>query len=193
MLPFLELALPHTLFAVLAVLQTVLEYLFLRSLSFFLGISSSFHISERTFHHFEFPCYKTKEIIRNYCAGGCFSGYVCIWSNTAVGNNNMVGFCLALCYLLHLWICRFLLQVTWNTNSYWKGKSSAWKAPEKVDNTLKDFPCFNLVLIILTETVSGDFVFAFQTCSIPEQLLFSDSTAESGSAFSSGWSHWEAT
>ena len=119
---FLELALPHILSAAPAVLQTALEYLFLRPLSFFPAISSSFHISERiSFYHLEFPqahC-KTKEIIRNHCAGGCFSGYVCIWSNTVVSNTNTVGFCLALCYLLQLWTSRFLLPVTWYTNSHW--------------------------------------------------------------------------
>lgn len=105
MLPFLELALPHILSVAPAVLQTVLEYLFLRPLSFFLGISSIFHISERiSFHHFEFPQahYKTKEIVRKYCVGSCFSAYVCIQSNVMVSNTNIVGFCLALCYLLHL-------------------------------------------------------------------------------------------
>lgn len=122
MLPFSELALPHILSVAPAVLQIALECLFLRPLSFFLGISSSFHISERiSFHHFEFPqahC-KTKEIIRNYRVGGCFSGYVCIQSNVVVSNTNIVGFCLVLCYILHLWASRFLLQVTWNTSSYW--------------------------------------------------------------------------
>lgn len=105
MLPFLELALPHIFSVAPAVLQTVLEYLFSRPLSFFLGISSSFHIFERiSYRHFEFPqayC-KTKGIIRNYCVGGCFSGYVCIQSNVVASNTNILGFCLALCYLLHL-------------------------------------------------------------------------------------------
>lgn len=105
MLQFLELALPHILSVAPAVLQTVLEYLFLRLPSFFLRISSSFHISERiSFHHFELPqvyC-KTKEVIRYCCVGACFSGYVCIWSNVMVSNTNITGFCLALCYLLPL-------------------------------------------------------------------------------------------
>lgn len=93
LLPLSELALPHILSVALAVLQTVLEYLFLRLLSFFLGISSTSHISERiSSHHFEFPqayC-KTKQITRN-CCDDCFSGYVYRWSNVVINNINIVG------------------------------------------------------------------------------------------------------